>query len=116
MSRRSFSGRLPTRSERTERSTLTICETFATESFGSPARAAASTTFPGAAGAAGVQPQPVAHAAATCDDHPNQASAQRAKGTRDAGGDGIYCVIYSAVSASARGPRNALGSGWRLRS
>jgi micrococcal nuclease len=29
--------------------------------------------------------------AATCADHPNQASAQRAKDTRDADGDGIYC-------------------------
>jgi hypothetical protein len=37
---------------------------------------------------------PVAHAAATCDDHPNQA-AQRARDTRDPDGDGIYCVIYS---------------------
>jgi hypothetical protein len=38
---------------------------------------------------------PAARAAATCADHPNQASAQRAKDTRDADGDGIYCVIYS---------------------
>lgn len=29
--------------------------------------------------------------AAVCADHPNQASAQRAKDTRDADGDGIYC-------------------------
>lgn len=35
--------------------------------------------------------EPVARAAATCSDHPNQASAQRAKDTRDADGDGIYC-------------------------
>src|SRR5215213_9726942 len=34
---------------------------------------------------------PVAHAAATCANHPNQASAQRAKDTRDSDGDGIYC-------------------------
>ena len=34
---------------------------------------------------------PVAHAAATCADHPNQASAQVAKDTRDSDGDGIYC-------------------------
>jgi hypothetical protein len=40
-----------------------------------------------------VSPEPAS--AATCDDHPNQASAQRAKDTRDADGDGIYCVIYS---------------------
>jgi endonuclease YncB( thermonuclease family) len=30
-------------------------------------------------------------AAATCDEHPDQASAQRAQDTRDADGDGIYC-------------------------
>jgi hypothetical protein len=39
---------------------------------------------------------PAAHAAlASCDDHDNQPEAQRAKDTRDADGDGIYCVIYS---------------------
>lgn len=38
---------------------------------------------------------PTARAGATCADHPNQASAQRAKDTRDSDGDGIYCVIYS---------------------
>ena len=38
---------------------------------------------------------PIARAAATCDDYDNQAEAQRAKDTRDADGDGIYCVIYS---------------------
>src|SRR3954469_16123420 len=27
----------------------------------------------------------------TCADYPNQAAAQRAAGTRDADGDGIYC-------------------------
>jgi endonuclease YncB( thermonuclease family) len=36
-----------------------------------------------------VTPEPAS--AATCDDYPNQASAQRAKDTRDADGDGIYC-------------------------
>jgi hypothetical protein len=34
---------------------------------------------------------PAARAGATCADHPNQASAQRAKDTRDSDGDGIYC-------------------------
>src|SRR3954453_7875868 len=34
---------------------------------------------------------PVAHAAATCADYDNQAQAQRAKDTRDADGDAIYC-------------------------
>jgi hypothetical protein len=32
-----------------------------------------------------------AASAATCDDYSNQAEAQRAKDTRDADGDGIYC-------------------------
>ena len=35
----------------------------------------------------------VAHAAATCSDYPNQKAAQEAADTRDADGDGIYCVI-----------------------
>lgn len=34
---------------------------------------------------------PTAHAAAVCADYPNQAAAQKAKDTRDADGDGIYC-------------------------
>jgi hypothetical protein len=38
---------------------------------------------------------PVAYAAATCSDYPNQKAAQNAADTRDADGDGIYCVIYS---------------------
>jgi hypothetical protein len=38
---------------------------------------------------------PVAHAASTCSDYPNQKAAQEAADTRDADGDGIYCVIYS---------------------
>jgi hypothetical protein len=38
---------------------------------------------------------PAAHAAATCSDYPNQKAAQEAADTRDADGDGIYCVIYS---------------------
>jgi hypothetical protein len=46
-------------------------------------------------GAVEAQPQPVAQAASTCDEHPNQASAQRAKDTRDPDGDDISCVIYS---------------------
>jgi hypothetical protein len=36
---------------------------------------------------------PVAHAAATCSDYPNQKAAQEAADTRDGDGDGIYCVI-----------------------
>jgi hypothetical protein len=34
---------------------------------------------------------PVAHAAATCSDYPNQNAAEEAADTRDADGDGIYC-------------------------
>ena len=45
----SSSSRWPLRSERIPRSTATIWETFATESFGSPVRSAGSVTFPGAA-------------------------------------------------------------------
>src|SRR4051794_12667920 len=42
------------------------------------------------AGAAPVR-GPVAHAAATCADFPDQQSAQNAANTRDGDGDGIYC-------------------------
>ena len=38
---------------------------------------------------------PIARAAATCADYPNQAAAQDAADTSDPDGDGIYCVIYS---------------------
>ena len=38
---------------------------------------------------------PVARAAATCSDYPSQKAAQEAADTRDADGDGMYCVIYS---------------------
>jgi hypothetical protein len=40
---------------------------------------------------AGAQPDPVAHAAATCADYSNQAAAQQAADTRDADSDGVYC-------------------------
>jgi hypothetical protein len=36
---------------------------------------------------------PIARAAATCADYPNQSAAQHAADTRDPDGDGIYCVI-----------------------
>lgn len=39
--------------------------------------------------------RPPARGAATCSDYENQAEAQRRADTRDADGDGIYCVIYS---------------------
>lgn len=48
-SSRSASLRCPTRSESTARSTVTICETLATESFGNPVRSAGISTLPGAA-------------------------------------------------------------------
>jgi len=45
-----------------------------------------------AASAATADDPPTARAAlASCDDYENQAEAQRAKDTRDADGDGIYC-------------------------
>lgn len=40
---------------------------------------------------AGAPTGPSSASAATCADHPNQASAQAAKDTRDADGDGVYC-------------------------
>ena len=43
------------------------------------------------AAAAAASSAPVAHAAAICADHPDQASAQRAADTLDGDGDGIYC-------------------------
>ncbi|UTI64024.1 hypothetical protein NBH00_22140 [Paraconexibacter antarcticus] len=61
--------------------------------------------------------------AATCADYPNQAAAQRAKDTRDADGDGIYCeslpcpcsTATAGGSASPRpstsGRRRVLGLG-----
>src|SRR3954453_16565602 len=41
---------------------------------------------------------------AVCADHPNQASAQAAKDTRDADGDGIYCESLSCPCAGQGGP------------
>jgi hypothetical protein len=45
--------------------------------------------------------QPVARAAATCADYPNQAAAQRAGDTRDADGDGIYCESLPCPCSTA---------------
>jgi hypothetical protein len=44
-----------------------------------------------ATAATGASSPPVAHAASTCADYPNQAAAQAAADTRDADGDGVYC-------------------------
>lgn len=41
--------------------------------------------------------------AATCADHPNQASAQAAKDTRDADGDGLYCESLACPCAGKGG-------------
>ena len=46
---------------------------------------------------------PIGHAAATCADYPNQASAQRAADTRDPDGDGIYCESLPCPCSSASG-------------
>jgi hypothetical protein len=43
------------------------------------------------AGSVATTDDPIAHAAATCSDYPNQKAAQEAADTRDADGDGIYC-------------------------
>jgi hypothetical protein len=48
-------------------------------------------------------PAPVAYAAATCTDYPNQAAAQQAADTRDADGDGIYCESLPCPCSSAAG-------------
>jgi hypothetical protein len=56
---------------------------------------ALTTLILAAGGGVQARSQLIATGGPTCDDHPNQASAQRARDTRDADGDGIYCVIYS---------------------
>jgi hypothetical protein len=45
--------------------------------------------------------EPIARAAATCADHPNQAAAQRAGDTRDADGDGVYCESLPCPCSAA---------------
>ena len=49
---------------------------------------------------------PVARAAATCSDYPNQKAAQEAADTRDGDGDGIYCDDLPCPCSSEAG-------GWR---
>jgi hypothetical protein len=51
---------------------------------------------------------PHAASAATCDDHSNQADAQRAMDTRDADGDGIYC---ESLPCPCLGPGDSGGGG-----
>jgi hypothetical protein len=51
--------------------------------------------WPAVSAATAVDPPTAQAALASCDDYDNQAKAQRAKDTRDADGDGVYCVIYS---------------------
>src|SRR4051812_34891593 len=47
--------------------------------------------------------KPIAHAAATCADYPNQKAAQEAADTRDADGDGIYCESLPCPCSTAVG-------------
>ena len=57
----------------------------------------------GVATATAGSPAPTGTAAATCSDHTNQAEAQRAKDTRDADGDGIYCETLPCPCLTAAG-------------
>ena len=50
---------------------------------------------------------PVAHAAATCADYPNQAAAQRAADTRDADGDGMTRAARRACAKTFAATRTA---------
>jgi endonuclease YncB( thermonuclease family) len=59
--------------------------------------------------------RPVARAAATCDDHPDQASAQRAKDTRDGDGDGVYCETLPCPCLTPDGDGGGSGDGGRSR-
>lgn len=54
--------------------------------------------------------EPIARAAATCADYPNQAAAQLAGDTRDADGDGIYCESLPCPCSTA-GPGTGDGGG-----
>jgi hypothetical protein len=54
---------------------------------------------------------PVAHAAATCADFPNQAAAQKAHNTRDANHDSIYCNDLPCPCSSAAGGSENGGGG-----
>ncbi len=47
---------------------------------------------------------PVAQASATCSDYSNQAEAQRAKDTRDADADGLYCETLPCPCAKGGSP------------
>ena len=46
---------------------------------------------------------PIARAAATCADYPNQAAAQEAADTRDPDGDGIYCEDLACPCSTEAG-------------
>src|SRR3954467_9770450 len=54
---------------------------------------------------------PVAHAAATCSDYPNQKAAQEAADTRDADGDGIYCEDLPCPCSAEAGGGGGGGGG-----
>ena len=53
---------------------------------------------------------PVAHAAATCSDYPNQKAAQEAADTRDGDGDGIYCEELPCPCSSEAGGGGGAGN------
>ncbi len=57
----------------------------------------------GGLGSTQVDASPVAQPAATCADYKTQAEAQRAKDTRDADGDGIYCESLPCPCSDAAG-------------
>ena len=50
--------------------------------------------------------------AATCADYATQAEAQRAADTRDADGDGVYCVIASVSVPWGGQQLTVLRSSW----
>jgi hypothetical protein len=54
---------------------------------------------------------PMAHAAATCADYPNQEAAQRAADTRDPDHDGIYCEDLPCPCSTAAGGDGDGGGG-----
>jgi hypothetical protein len=55
--------------------------------------------------------EPIAHAAVTCADYPDQAAAQRAADTRDPDGDGIYCESLPCPCSSVSGGGEDTGGG-----
>ena len=68
--------------------------------------------WPAASSGQAGEPPSARIASATCDDYANQAEAQRAKDTRDADGDGLYCEDLPCPCLAAEPPReDETGSG-----